>query len=983
MDIYKTKHKKLSKVLCFLFIFIMCFQCFIPSQTVYAKIGGHDTYVIQPRLDSSGIYKTGAPVRSQVTFGKGLEESNTYNFGKVFESNYSNIDITTGVSEDFGDYLYFSFPSHDAEGFWDNAYSNSSGDMERAAKVATLIDELNRMIEVIDGVDGTKNVASAKAAIEATKALVSDGSNTVINPNNNYSNSVITISLGDVGTIFYCYYNGTNGIHYVEDATSNDIKLRAYYTTKSNALFDETEASKGSKSSYESFYWAQLKGYLKPDGSLADSNDKTKPYLNGLSKTDISPMGSSLSNDSGDNAWISIFDMATVANYYYAGEGLSNNDEASEASWIEEMIFNIVSSFALGLKSLLGLSDVTELIYSNDGSLSGGTMSNSWWSIMLKYHLIFQVVAWMLVGLAVAKLLLELNFSTINPNVRVSIFETLQKVFIVGFLLALAVPIMRLMTDVNGAVVNIFASEAPTSDGDMFTIGGTLANVIAYFSYIGILLMINCTYIMRGIMIAIFGASAPLFIVSMLFSKGKGMFDNWLKEMAANIFLQSIHAFAFAFLFSVIKTSAFLPKLVVFWSLMPITEQFRGFIFGSSGGFTTKQGMQMGSFIQKQATAQARSSASTGSNMAGKVMQNSNFGKKLGLKGAEETGNASGVGGGQGQGRGQGAGGGNGLSSVAGDAAKQMRANGAGKSATAMALAGHALSGGGQMGGQAMDMMDAMTDIQMGDFNSASRSLDNVRSAMGNMATSVADYGSEGFNNWRNSQAKKTLEKASKNADSSATQYANAYAGNNFSSKNLTHQIKGFTGDKKNDNKIMSDGRKIAKAMKRIGVSNIESENKMTYGSPNSFQGRDGNEHSVVDSSALSNGSINAEAVFGAGATDIKKMLNSEEGKNYELKDKNGQVTGYSIAGVSFDKNLNVTNARALSTGVSSNGKQTYFNTTRLTQNVMSSHENQQQRIKANQGSGEPTIINNTVTFSTPTAAKAFAHEQAKYNKKK
>ena len=901
MSIFKDKYKQLKRILCFIFIFMVCFQCIMPSEVVYAKIGGHDTYVIQPRLNADGTY-TAKPVQSYVTFGKGLEQKNGLNFGEVFKNDYGQVDISEDVSEKFGDYLYFSFPSHDAYKGFDNDYNNTSGDYNRATEVSELIDELNSLIQTIDDVDGRTDITNANKTIVATKELITTSNGTYLkNPNDisnisNISNTPVTVNLGNVGTVFYCYYNSDSsweGIYYDafgNDETNKDIKLKVYFTSKKNASFDINDID-----TYQSFYWAQLKGYLGPDGKLKNQASKAseingQSYLDGLSSTNISPLGDSLNNEnSGDNAWITIFDMATVANYYYVAEGVSTDDAANEANWFEKMIFNIVSSFALTLKAILGLDDVTELIYNNNtNTISGGTMNNTWWSIMLKYHLIFQVIAWLLVGLAVAKLLLELNFSSVQPNVRVSIFETLQKIFVVGFLLALAVPIIRLMTDVNVAFVDIFRTQAPMDDTDMFTIGNTLAQTFAYFSYIGILLMINCTYIMRSIMIAIFGASAPLFIVSMLFSKGKGMFDNWLKEMAANIFLQSVHAFAFAFLFAVIDTSALLPKLVVFWSLMPITEQFRGFIFGSSGGFTTKQGNAMGSFIQKQATANARNAASTTSAMAGKGIQNSSVGQKLGLKSAEETGNATGVGGGGTKS----SRGGKPTSSNAGadvmkDMAQQKMLNSEdGKSANRWAAAGHALSAGGQIGGQAMDMMDAMTDIQMQNFEGAGRSLDNVRSAGSNMAVSAADYGSQAVKKWNDGRAEKTLKKAEKTT-SGIRNLANALHGDNKEAQDFAKQ--GLSSESKRTAK------KIAKAMNRLGVDRIDDNGTQHNGSSGNFVGGNGHNYSSIDTSSIKDGWANINDTMSEDAANTLKNEINTNGR--EIYTNDGTLIGKEYAG--------------------------------------------------------------------------------------
>jgi hypothetical protein len=215
---------------------------------------------------------------------------------------------------------------------------------------------------------------------------------------------------------------------------------------------------------------------------------------------------------------------------------------------------------------------------------------------MLKYHLIFQVVAWMLIGLALAKILIELNFSTINPKTRMSVMEMLQKLFAVGFLLILTIPIMKLLSDINNDIVAIFRTQTQ-QDVEAFTVGNGLAQLFAYAGYFGILVSLNCVYIMRSIMIAILGATAPLFIVTIAFSKGQGLFSQWSKEVIANIFIQSVHAFTLAFLFEVLNKGGTLENLVILFSLMPITDTFRSWIFQQDESFASNTGHRLGNAI--------------------------------------------------------------------------------------------------------------------------------------------------------------------------------------------------------------------------------------------------------------------------------------------------------------------------------------------------------------------------------------------------
>ncbi len=173
--------------------------------------------------------------------------------------------------------------------------------------------------------------------------------------------------------------------------------------------------------------------------------------------------------------------------------------------------------------------------------------------------------------------------------------ETLQKLFLVGFLLVSIIPLTQLMTTINNSIVDIFATQVDWSDGGrVANNSGTIAGLVVELFYFIANLYLNFVYIMRSIMIAILVATGPFFVVTMAFTvKGKGLFDNWSKELIANVFLQAFHAFSFAFILNVQGASRGIEELVIACSLVPLTEFFRTMIFGQSGNFAITQGKML------------------------------------------------------------------------------------------------------------------------------------------------------------------------------------------------------------------------------------------------------------------------------------------------------------------------------------------------------------------------------------------------------
>lgn len=817
LNMNKTMNR-FKKIIIFLLCFIIIAPIFTPV-SVNAVINHHSSHVIIPRVDANSSYVgryTFDVYTDENTFSKAYEDELGVDWFKVLsESDYSTLVSRTGEYDNnySSQALFFSFPSHDGDkGFGkggNNDYDDFSGDRELAYYVGeTLTNGLNTVITKVDGLDGRMNIGVAELPA-ATQALASGvpkiqgsgGSVTV--PSSNTVNEM-TLEGGTSCKIVYCGlpstvvtafttkdYNAaikdTEGLSSkgkTWDVGQSGLVLYGYIIPSWADDYGETWSdesviiSKADENCSGKFVWAVTKGYLKIDGTKA-------PQVHGANTYHSYFKGSSTNIDEGGDAtWMTIFDLAAVANYYNVVIKADSSVTEDDAGWLESLLFDIISGIVLGLKSLLGLEDISTLVYGRNANVSGGLMDNSWWSIVLKYHVIFQIVAWLSIGLAVAKVLIQINFAAINPQQRLSMIEQIQKFFIVGFLLALCIPTIRLLSDVNAAVVDIFATQAQGGDKAMFTIGGGLEDIIAYLSYIGILCMVNCTYIMRSIMIAIFTASAPLFIVSMLFSKGKGFFDNWLKEIIANIFLQSIHAFAFTFLFEVIDTSKFLPKLVIFFSLMPITETFRSFIFGQSGGFTTKQGQAMGQFVQQNAQKLMNSGMKTAGSAAGAVVTHgmANDGFKM----SQEVGGTSGgdtgegiasttgtTGGGAktgGGGRSGGTGGAQGLGQAITAYGQYSAQQGGGKRAAAIAAAGHALGGMSGMIDQTQNLANAMTNVQMGQFGAATQqigqSVDAYSDMTVNNAASVGDLAraaSVGIASKKQSNASANLESAKSN----------------------------------------------------------------------------------------------------------------------------------------------------------------------------------------------------------------------------
>lgn len=499
----------------------------------------------------------------------------------------------------------FSFPTKEQSAVLNGLLGGgnskvSEADYNRAYEVsATLMTNLNGILSAINGGQRYKDVSSLIKASIYTRP-----------------------KKDEVGDYFYTVYPGPNGEKYallygsnvnkVSGMPKNSPSHTGYFTydpeKKSYSISADND---GFRRYIDYMQHADNEGNLyvhviridPVTNTISTSNDST--FIYAMQKGYIAPVvpfgatkpliknGYDFGTSGVDVIWLTIHHLAFQANYNYTIMGLNseNTSEMTEedVGKVEEIIADIFRKILSGLKSVLGLYDVTELVY-NKGIrgtqlYNEGTMTNDWWAIVLRYHVIFQIIAWAVIAIAILKVLLQLNLSTINPQVRMSIMETIQKFFIVGFFLALCIPFVRFLVSLNNSIVGIFASQVDLDKWNEVSTGGNvLVSLLIQFVFLGIFIYLNFIYIMRSIMIALLTASSPIFIVSMAFSsRGKGLFDNWLKELSANIFLQGFHAFALAFLFNIVGVTRGIEQIAIALSLIPLTEWIRTQFFGQSG----------------------------------------------------------------------------------------------------------------------------------------------------------------------------------------------------------------------------------------------------------------------------------------------------------------------------------------------------------------------------------------------------------------
>ncbi|TCK01324.1 UNVERIFIED_ORG: type IV secretory pathway VirB6-like protein [Anoxybacillus amylolyticus] len=294
----------------------------------------------------------------------------------------------------------------------------------------------------------------------------------------------------------------------------------------------------------------------------------------------------------GDADYITWHMLMYQAHYAYIAKGWTTKDvnEINRAGALEEAIVDLFENTFNTIRDLLGLYNLDELVF-NDGIRGSalwqyGAIPKSWEDNVVTYHWVFQGLAWSLIAFAIVKQLIQKNLSTINPVMRVSLMESIQNLIVAGFLLASIFPLVNLLLYLNAKLVDVFAALAPDFRdlSGMHNYSNLLGGILIQFFYFFISLYLNALYVIRSISISLLIVAGPLFVLSLaLGPKWSPLFGTWMRELAGNIFVQSFHAFMFSFFTVLTFSTRGIESLIVYFSVIPLTEFFRRLILGDSG----------------------------------------------------------------------------------------------------------------------------------------------------------------------------------------------------------------------------------------------------------------------------------------------------------------------------------------------------------------------------------------------------------------
>lgn len=593
------KHRQLKKGVAILFA-ILYFSSNLLSPI---RSEAHETYFLQVLIDEGTRQYQGNVMEDDVGSEAKHIENALGNFGEIFDK---EANLYPKVSDTAGDYkktevgediAVFSFtPVEQGEAYGGKKKNDANkDDIDRAYAIRdTLLPGLNDALFILNGnrqFESTKQMMAM--AEKLTGVGVDAGATTIKGKDKDGKEADYVVTYKKRG--------------YPEENLT-DYRRNTLGVTESD--FVKIKAPDGEI--YE-FVYRMPKGYVA----------KTK---NGDVKWD-NRVYSSDYDYSGDAKYITWHMLVYQANYalFTNGWTMTKAHEIKDTNKVEEFFVGLLQSTLNGLRNLLGLYSLNELIY-NDGIRGSsawvhGTMPESWHQNVVKYHMVFQAFAWTLISLAVVKSLIQRNLATINPGMRVSLIEQIQNLLLTGFILSSIFPIIAMFMYLNVKVVDVFGSLSPDF-GDfqgLNNYSNWLAGMILQCFYFVVTLYLNFVYIMRSITLAILIAMAPLFVVTIAFGgQWKQLFGVWMKELLANIFLQSFHAFILAFFVTTTVSSRGIESMVLAFAMIPLTEFFRSMVMGQAGGMAHQLGVGATTAAAGVAMKAIGAGAKGGKAMAGK-----------------------------------------------------------------------------------------------------------------------------------------------------------------------------------------------------------------------------------------------------------------------------------------------------------------------------------------------------------------------------
>lgn len=260
---------------------------------------------------------------------------------------------------------------------------------------------------------------------------------------------------------------------------------------------------------------------------------------------------------------------------------------------LEVAVVGMLDGLLNTIRTILGLQNMEDLMFAR------GEVSN-WWKGIAPTELfnamgvvfwVFQVLAWLAIIFAIAKLFSQKLLGTVSTSSRIDLIKGIQDILIAAFGLAMIYPVVELIATFNQHLVQIFSTLTTTNMNLSIAApaGGSLGGIFISFALLGAEIYFNFFYILRGLSVAILYGISPLFVVMFAFGGAfKAITIRFIKELIGNIYVQFFHSVVLTavgiYLMSGVSTGT-IASLVVAYSFIPMTSMFKSLMGIGESGF--------------------------------------------------------------------------------------------------------------------------------------------------------------------------------------------------------------------------------------------------------------------------------------------------------------------------------------------------------------------------------------------------------------
>lgn len=298
--------------------------------------------------------------------------------------------------------------------------------------------------------------------------------------------------------------------------------------------------------------------------------------------------------------------LSIFGNSAFAAEPKAINDdkqmqELRDGAKEENIIIENISNIFISIINVVKVGSLSNTVFGNPyafmGSQEDDTLRDDrifyekeWNNVIEPIMGIFMGTYFIIMVLAIMTETLRYNMNVISNRDKSSFWETVHiyafsAIFVGSFPILLnvlfglntgIVDALEAFTKANGAQV----ADCYMCGGKDSLKGSFLGFVVLFFVEFGVGLFVSILYIARKLIILMLIILIPIVAMSLLFPRTRAFFGTWLKELAGNIFLPSIHAIiltAFS-LMANLDTSGFGIKLAMLLLFVPVSGMVQSWL---------------------------------------------------------------------------------------------------------------------------------------------------------------------------------------------------------------------------------------------------------------------------------------------------------------------------------------------------------------------------------------------------------------------